>query len=101
MSDYAGLFGILAVILIGGALFLGSGFFYGIVISDDIAYRALEANGFSNVSKIEKDTFFVDWKGGGNDDVVKFTVEATNPVGKQVKVAVFAGWPFKGATIRV
>ena len=26
--------------------------------------------------------------------------EATNPVGKHVTIYVFAGWPFKGATVR-
>jgi len=72
----------------------------GSLVDDSIAIKALEVQGFSNITIVEKDWLFVSFKGGGQDDSVKFITTATNPSGENVTVAVFAGWPFKGATIR-
>lgn len=72
----------------------------GMMVKEDVAIRALETQGFSNVKIIEKDVFFVGCKGGDGNDVVRFTAIATNPAGEEVQVCVFAGWPFKAATIR-
>ena len=67
---------------------------------EDTAIRALETQGFSNIRIVDKGFLFVRFKGGGNDDNVKFTAYATNPAGENVTVCVFAGWPWKGATVR-
>ncbi|MDO8559226.1 MAG: hypothetical protein Q7R84_02735 [bacterium] len=72
----------------------------GNLVDEDIAVKALEIQGFSDITIIEKDNWFIGFKGGGREDVVKFTAVATNPAGKKVEVDVFAGWPWKGATIR-
>ena len=71
----------------------------GIWVPESRAVTALETQGFSDIRVTDKDIWFVGWKGGHNDSV-RFTASATNPIGKRVTVYVFAGWPFKGATIR-
>ena len=86
------------MLLFLGVLFLSC--CRGIFVNEDVATRALETQGFSEIQIVDKDWLFVSLRGGGREDAVRFTAIATNPVGKQVKVFVFAGWPFKGATIR-
>jgi hypothetical protein len=72
----------------------------GMCVSEDTAVQALETQGFSNVKVTHKAYFFISCRGGSEDDDVMFTCNATNPAGKEVTVYVFAGWPFKGATVR-
>ena len=43
----------------------------------------------------------IGFRGGDDGDAARFTAIATNPIGKEVVVEVYAGWPFKGATIRI
>jgi hypothetical protein len=99
MYDFSGaIFGI--VIIAAIALLIFACFCMGILADSSIAEKALEVQGFSNISVVEKDWLFVQFKGGAQDDNVKFTATATNPAGNNVTVYVYAGWPFKGGTIR-
>ena len=86
---------VISIIVILFALFVPTGMW----VPESRAVTALETQGFSDIRVIDKDIWFVGWK-GGHGDAVRFTASATNPIGKQVTVYVFAGWPFKGATIR-
>lgn len=72
----------------------------GILVSEDVATEALETNGFKNVVVTKRDWFCIGWRGGSTGDVVRFQCTATNPSEKEVTVFVYAGWPFKGATVR-
>jgi len=72
----------------------------GYFMDDSRAVGLLEKQGFSDIKLKSKDWLFVSVFGCGSDDNVKFTFDATNPVGKQVQVEVCVGWPFKGATLR-
>lgn len=72
----------------------------GCMVSEDVAVRALETNGFSDIKITDHDYFALVLRGGSTDDAARFTAEATNPVGKRVTVEVYTGWLFKGATIR-
>jgi hypothetical protein len=72
----------------------------GSLVSEEEAVRALETHGFSEIVVKEHAYFFINFRGGGREDVARFECEATNPAGTRVTVYVFAGWPFKGATIR-
>ena len=72
----------------------------GRMVDQRVAIRAVETNSFTNPVILKRDVNFVCYKGGGRGDVVRFTVEATNPIGQRVKVYIYCGWPFKGATMR-
>lgn len=72
----------------------------GMLVDEDVAIRALETQGFSDVKIVDRQVYFISCKGGGEGDDVRFTCLATNPAGQKVTVYVFAGWPFKGATVR-
>ncbi|MDO8492156.1 MAG: hypothetical protein Q7S34_00755 [bacterium] len=69
-------------------------------VSQDIAIRALEKQGYTNVQITEHNWFLVGFSGCDDSDVARFKARATNPVGKKVEVFVCTGWLFKGATIR-
>jgi hypothetical protein len=71
----------------------------GMMIDEKIIYEALETNGYSNIQIVDRQTYLVGCKGGDNDDA-RFECTAVNPKGENVTVYVFAGWLFKGATIR-
>ncbi len=86
------------VVLVLLAAFFG--IFSGTFVNENVAKKTLETQGFSDIKIVDKDIFFVGLKGGAQDDVVKFTAMAKNPIGRTVQVFVFSGWPFKGATIR-
>lgn len=62
--------------------------------------RALETQGYSDISITGRDWLFYGFTGCDKNDAVRFTAEATNPAGKKVEIYVCAGWPMKGATIR-
>jgi hypothetical protein len=72
----------------------------GYLVSTDVAAKALVASGYKNILVIEKSWLLINWRGGGHGDCVRFRAMAENEKGGQVEVYVFAGWPFKGATIR-
>jgi hypothetical protein len=72
----------------------------GSCVKDSTAVRALETQGYGNVTVIEKNTYFVGFRGGSGSDAAKFTCKAKNPAGKEVTVYVYSGWPFKGSTVR-
>jgi hypothetical protein len=74
--------------------------FSGYLISKEKAVTALTTQGFSDVRVIKRNCSFIKMRGGSSDDDVRFTVEAVNPAGKKVTIYVFAGWPFKSATVR-
>lgn len=72
----------------------------GFLVNDDIAVRALETAGYTDVQITEKAWFAIGFRGGEDSDAARFTAKAKNPSGKEVTVYVFSGWLFKGATIR-
>jgi hypothetical protein len=72
----------------------------GIMVDKQIAINCAEIQGFSEVEVLEKDWFAIPMRGGGNSDSARFKMRGINPSGKEVEFYVFAGWLFKGATIR-
>lgn len=75
-------------------------YFCGQAVGEDVAVRALETQGYSNIQIMEQAWFAVGLRGCDESDAVRFTAVATNPVGKQVKLYVCSGVVLKGATIR-
>jgi len=73
----------------------------GIFVPESRAVHALEIQGFSKIEITHKAYLFINWRGGSEDDCVRFTAKATNPIGKEVEVYVYSGWLSKGSTIRV
>ncbi len=63
------------------------------------AASAVEKLGFTDVEVVDRDVLFIQITGCGEDDNVKFEVEATNPAGDRVKLDVCGGL-FKGMTVR-
>lgn len=86
---------IIAVILLG----VGS-FCRGCFVSEDVAVRALEKMGFTDIEVTHHAWFAVSLRGCSKSDAAKFTARATNPAGKEVTIEVCSGWILKGATIR-
>lgn len=76
------------------------GFAQGILISKQSAVTALEKNGFTNIRIIKKQWHFLKMRGASDGDDVRFVAKATNPIGKEVTMYVYAGWPWKAATIK-
>lgn len=74
--------------------------FGGIFVGNDIAEETMKNNGFSDIKIIEKQWFFVGFRGCAGGDNAKFIVKAINSRNQPVELYVCAGWPFKGATIR-
>lgn len=74
--------------------------FSGAFISEGNAVRALETQGYTNIKIVDRAWFAISVRGGDKYDAARFEAIATNPIGKTVRVYVFVGWPFKGATIR-
>jgi hypothetical protein len=89
------LFWILVVLV-----FLTVVIFRGAWVDKSEAVRALETQGYSNIQISDHNWFFVGFRGCENSDAAQFYANATNPAGKQVRLFVCVGWPFKGATIR-
>ena len=73
----------------------------GVFTDSNIVENALIANGFQNISIIDKSFFLVGLRGCSGKDAALFKTRAINPTGKDVEIIVCVGWPFKGATIRV
>ena len=55
---------------------------------------------YADIKVVNQDYWWVLFKGGDEWDTAIFTIDAINPVGKNVTVEVYAGWPWKGATLR-
>jgi hypothetical protein len=72
----------------------------GCLVSEDVAIRALETQGFSNVRVTDKHWILVGMQGCSDSDAAKFDAEATNSAGRRVQLYVCAGWLWKGATVR-
>jgi len=72
----------------------------GIFVKEEVAIRALETQGYTDIEITDKAWFLIGLRGGEKTDAARFTAETNNPIGKKVKVYVFSGWLFKGATIR-
>jgi hypothetical protein len=84
------LFFAVAVLLEGGC---------GASISPNDSRHLLEKEGFTNVKQVDRHVFFVSLQGCGQQDAVRFDFEATNPLGKRVRINVCDG-VMKGATVR-
>ena len=91
LTVFAALFFIVVIVL---TLFRGSW------VDTSEATRALETQGYSNVQIIQHKWFAVGVRGCESSDAARFDATATNPAGKQVRLFVCVGWPFKGATVR-
>jgi len=70
------------------------------MVPEDRAVRTMEAQAFDKVLVVEKNIFFIGWRGCSGHDAARFVVRAKNSAGKDVTVYVCAGY-FKGGTIRV
>jgi hypothetical protein len=86
------------VILIFVGLAIGG---RGCQVDDAQAHRALKAAGYSDVRITDRSNWFVSWGGCSDSDAVQWDAVAKNARGESVNVIVCAGWPFKGATVRV
>lgn len=94
-SDKFAVFWILIILLIFVvATFRGSW------VDKSEATRAFETQGYTNVQITEHKWFFVGVRGCEGGDAARFDATVRNPAGKQVRLFVCVGWPFKGATIR-
>lgn len=74
--------------------------FGGLIIDEQVAINCAEIQGFTEIEVIEKAWFVIFLRGGGQTDSARFKMKAINSTGKKVEFYVFAGWPFKSATIR-
>ena len=72
----------------------------GACVDDKDVVRAVEKQGYSEVSIKDKSIFFVSWSGCSDSDAAKYDAKAKNPKGDSVDIIVCAGWPFKGVTVR-
>lgn len=87
----------LALIIIGGWALM---FFPGKWADQNKAVHLLQDQGFTHIEILNRDIWFIYFKGGSDDDAALFTIKATNPSGQSVTVHVLVGWPWKGATLR-
>ena len=75
--------------------------FAGYYIDESEAVKALESQGYSNITVVEKQWLASGIRGCAAEDAAKFKVVATNPAGQRVdNVYVCIGYLQKGATIR-
>lgn len=65
------------------------------------AAKALENYGLKNVRILDKDIYFVEFKGCHRDDAVKFTAIAENNVGRNVKINICISTFFHKINIRI
>ena len=79
-------------------LFLSTG--CGAIVSEEVAFNAAETAGFTDVFVTNKTIVFVDLRGCGKDDDVRFSITAKNSADKIVEFYVCAGWLTKAPTIR-
>ena len=74
--------------------------FRGVLVSQDVAVRALEAQGHSNIEIVDSAWFAVGLRGCDTGDAARFTARVINPAGKPAEIYVCSGAFFKGGTIR-
>ncbi len=72
----------------------------GIYVSEARAVKTLETNGFTDIEIVNKDVFFISWRGCGDSDVAAFDAKAINPNGRLVDISTCHGF-LKGGTVRV
>jgi hypothetical protein len=87
---------ILFIVLILGLIFLPMAY-----LDNGVALRAAETSGYTDARVLDSHYFFSSMYGCSKGDDAAFDVAAKNPQGKPVQIVVCAGWPFKGATVRV
>lgn len=90
----------LVILVLIIALVAVAAFSRGFIVDENVAVRALETQGFSNIEITGKNWVVPFLVGCDKNDAVRFTARAKNSLGKTVDVMVCAGWPFKGATVR-
>jgi len=89
-----------AVLLIGiVALFVLIPLACAALVSNQKAINTAEDLGYTHVRVLGKTPWFVELRGCGKDDQVRFTVQGTNPIGKVREFYVCAGI-IKGGTFR-
>jgi hypothetical protein len=71
----------------------------GFMASEQAAVDALTSAGYTDIEILDHQFACVTIRGCGSD-AAKFPAKAKNPQGKEVKLYVCVGWPFKGSTIR-
>ena len=72
----------------------------GAFVNDSDVVRAVEKQGYSDVSIQDSHIFFVNWRGCSKEDDAAYSLVATNSAGNRVDLIACAGWPFKGVTVR-
>ena len=87
------------IILVVAVLFV-LGFARGAFVDESRAVKALETQGYSNVTITDHAWLLIGFRGCDAKDAAMFKTRATNPIGREVEVLVCTGWLFKGATIR-
>jgi hypothetical protein len=70
--------------------------------NDNEAIKALDDQGFSNISITDRGGFAAEWEGCGHDDGNYYHASATNAAGKHVNMLVCCGGAgsFKGCVVR-
>jgi hypothetical protein len=89
---------LLLILVVVAVIFLSV--FRGAFVGEDIATRALEKQGYSDIRITKHNWFLIGLRGCDARDAAKFTAKVKNPAGKDAEVFVCTGWIFKGATIR-
>ena len=89
-------FGFIVVFLVVISLIQGCS---GAVVSDSKAVNAAKDAGYTDIKVVDKAVFFVEVRGCGKSDSVRFTVQGTNIRGEQREFYVCASF-LKGGTIR-
>ncbi len=75
--------------------------FAGQLIDNSTAIKALESQGYSNITIVNKAWVAVQFRGCGAGDAARFDTVAINPIGQKVDtVYICSGWIFKGSTLR-
>jgi hypothetical protein len=72
----------------------------GSCVDSSVAYSAMRDSGFTDVKIIDTFTWTADVNGCDQNDAVGFKVTAKRD-GRPVRAIVCAGYPFKGATVRL
>ena len=73
--------------------------FSGALVSQEVAIRAAEVQGFSDIRITDHSYAWVGVRGCDGADAARFTVRGKNAAGKEVEFYVCTGF-FKGGTIR-
>lgn len=85
-----------------GLLVIGVAQFTGCSTNDAEAIKALDDQGFKDISITDRGAIFAHFNGCGGDDQNYYDATATNPAGKRVSVLVCCGgsFSFKGCVVR-